>query len=104
MKQHISYFDFLRGIAILMVVAIHTYIAGDFITADGTVRIIFRQLLNCAVPIFLAISGFFLGRKTFDNRTRVLSFWKKQIPKIYIPCMIWSLPLLVLSVFRGVTA
>ena len=76
MKQHISYFDFLRGIAILMVVAIHTYIAGDFITADGTVRIIFRQLLNCAVPIFLAISGFFLGRKTFDNRTRVLSVFR----------------------------
>ena len=101
MKQHITYFDFLRGIAILMVVAIHTYIAGDFITVDGTARIIFRQLLNCAVPIFLALLGFFLGRKNFDNRNSVQSFWKKQIPKVYIPCIVWSLPLLVFSVLGG---
>ena len=101
MKQHITYFDFLRGIAILMVVAIHTYIAGDFMSVDGTARIIFRQFLNCAVPIFLALSGFFLGRKIFDNQNSVQSFWKKQIPKVYIPCIVWSLPLLVFSILGG---
>lgn len=41
MKQHISYLDFLRGIAILMVVAIHTYSAGDFISVDGTQELFF---------------------------------------------------------------
>lgn len=100
MSQHISYFDFIRGIAILMVVAIHTYIAGDFITVDGTARMIFRQLLNCSVPIFLALSGFFLGKKNFDTRS-VQSFWKKQIPKVYIPCIVWSLPLFVFSILGG---
>lgn len=102
MKQHITYFDFLRGVAILMVVAIHTpYVLGDFTTIDGIARILFRQTLNCAVPIFLALSGFFLGRKTFDSRNSVLSFWKKQIPKVYIPCIVWSLPLLVFSILGG---
>ena len=28
-------------------------------------------------------------------------FWKKQIPKVYIPCILWSLPLLVLDVCSG---
>ena len=102
MKQHISYFDFLRGVAILMVVAIHTYIAGDFTSIDGCIRIVFRQLLNCAVPIFLALSGFFLGRKTFQNRDSVLSFWEKQIPKVYIPCIVWSIPLFCMSISGGV--
>ena len=101
MKKHISYFDFLRGVAIFMVVAIHTYIAGDFTSVDGCIRIVFRQLLNCAVPIFLALSGFFLGRKTFQNRDSVLSFWKKQIPKVYIPCIVWSFPLLLFSILGG---
>lgn len=91
--KHISYFDFLRGIAILMVVAIHTYVAGNFDTLDGIIRIVFRQILNCAVPIFLALSGFFLGRKTFGSKVAVFKFWKHQIPKVYIPCLVWSIPL-----------
>ena len=34
-----SYFDILRGIAILLVIAIHTYPGGDFETAEGFVNI-----------------------------------------------------------------
>ena len=101
MKSHIAYFDFVRGIAILMVVAIHTYVAGNFTTMDGTASIILRQTLNCAVPIFLGLSGFFLGRKKFENRQSVFEFWKRQIPKVYIPCIVWSLPLLVFSILGG---
>ena len=100
-KQHISYFDFIRGIAILMVVAIHTYGAGNFESINGTIRIISRQILNCAVPIFLALSGFFLGCKTFDNKYGIIQFWGKQITKVYIPCIIWSLPWSILAIGLG---
>lgn len=100
-KQHITYFDFLRGIAILMVIGIHTYVASDFSSVDGTIRIILRQFLNCAVPIFLALSAFFLGRKRLDSRETIISFWKKQIPKVYIPCIIWSVPLFALMIIGG---
>ena len=102
-KQHISYFDFIRGIAILMVVAIHTYGAGNFESINGTIRIISRQILNCAVPIFLALSGFFLGCKTFDNKHGIIQFFWKQIPKVYIPCIIWSLPWSILAIKLGVS-
>ena len=59
MNKRIEYYEFLRGIAILMVIAIHTYISGNFASVEGTISIISRQTLNCAVPIFLALSGFF---------------------------------------------
>ena len=98
MKKHIGYFDFLRGIAIIMVVAIHTFPKSSWSESGDYIQIAIRQLLNCAVPIFLAISSFFLARKTFDSFDNILSFWKKQIPKVYLPCLIWSLPLFLLSI------
>lgn len=95
-----QYYDFLRGIAILMVVAIHTFPHSDFSTVEGVANIIIRQIVGCPVPLFLAISGFFLGRKTLETRDQKYSFWKKQIPRVYIPVLIWSLPLLILSVIN----
>ena len=47
MKRN-TYFDFMRGLAIMMVVGIHTYTLGK----DSTVV---RQLLNTVVPLFIAI-------------------------------------------------
>lgn len=96
MKKHITYFDFIRGIAILMVVGIHTFNStSNFETFQGGFEIVVRQILNCAVPIFLALSGFFLGRKTFVSKHDVIHFWKKQIPKVYVPCLLWSIPLFI---------
>lgn len=54
-KNRIDYFDYIRGIAIMMVVAIHTFIlSGTGIELN--IKILIRQLLNCAVPLFLASS------------------------------------------------
>ena len=60
MKRN-TYFDFLRGFAIMMVVGIHTYTLGE----DST---LVRQLLNTAVPLFIAISGYFLSQKKMENK------------------------------------
>lgn len=92
-KARISWFDFLRGIAILMVITIHTFsycLSSNLIISDDI--IIIRQLLNCAVPLFLAISGFFLTIKQ-KEKSQII-FLKHQISKIYIPTLIWSLPYL----------
>ena len=68
-KQRIPYFDFLRGAAILMVVAIHTFDGSlAFDSPASCAAIAVRQLLNCAVPVFLAVSGFFLSRKLLVTR------------------------------------
>lgn len=94
-KQRDFYYDFLRGIAIMMVIGIHTY-------TDGFMHfnLFLRQFLNCAVPIFLAISGYFIGRKNFENGSYGI-FLQKQIPRVYIPMLIWSIPWLLLSLHQG---
>lgn len=97
MRQRITYFDFLRGAAILMVVAIHTYPNDGFATPLATTQMLGRQLIGCAVPVFLAISGFFLAHKALDTREERFAFWRRQIPKIYIPCLVWSIPFFALS-------
>ena len=92
-KERDWYFDFLRGIAIVMVIAIHTYVAVDEI--NGIVLI--RQAMNCAVPLFLAISGYFIGKKDLSSPEKYKAFLKKQIPRVYVPMLLWSIPFLLLD-------
>ena len=78
----------------MMVVGIHTYTLGK----DSTVV---RQLLNTAVPLFIAISGYFLSQKKMENKDDYRSFLKKQLPKVYLPVLVWSLPLYALALYSG---
>lgn len=98
--QRNLYFDALRGIAILMVVAIHTFAACEFDNCQSICAISMREICNVAVPLFLAISGFFIGRKNFDNNSQTFKFWRRQIPKVYVPTLFWSIPYLALAVFH----
>lgn len=96
-----KYYDFLRGIAIIMVIGIHTFIGGNFETTFGIINTIIRNIFNCAVPIFLAISGYFLYNKKLETIKECTCFWKKQIPKIYIPCLLYSLWYFLISIKGG---
>ncbi len=94
-----GYFDFLRGVAICMVVAIHTTPSLGFDgTVIGSLEIIIRQVINAAVPLFLTISGFFLAKKRLETNEQRLGFWKNHISRVYIPCLLWSLPLFITGV------
>lgn len=96
------YFDFLRGIAIIMVVGIHTTPSISGINSCFDFHTVFvRQLLNCAVPLFLAISGFFIAKKDLSTRQNRINFWRKQIPAVYIPCIVWSLGWFALHLYGG---
>lgn len=93
----IGYFDFWRGVAIAMVVGIHT-----FVMSQPTAGMVFvRQLLNCAVPVFLALSGYFATIGFVKRRLHATIFWKRQIPRVYIPCLVWSLPLFAQQVMKS---
>ena len=100
-SQRNTYFDFLRGVAILMVVGIHTYSIRHSLHGNisDVIQVIIRNLLNCAVPLFLAISGYFMGKKDLTTLNKCRKFWSKQIPTVYIPCLIASLPWLALACF-----
>lgn len=97
-KQRNSYFDFLRGLAVIMVVGIHTFRGYDFETVQGWFSVTVRQILNCAVPLFLAISGFFTANKDLSTRKQREAFWSHQIPKVYIPALVWGIPWLAIAI------
>lgn len=88
-----QYYDFLRDLAIVAVIGIHSYNT----SYTNIIELFCREALNFSVPLFLVISAFFLSRKKFNDRGEFSSFLKKQISKVYIPCLIWSLPLLLLD-------
>lgn len=95
MTKKIKYFEALRGIAILMVVGIHTCVM------DSSFNLFVRQIISCAVPIFFALSGFFLYKKCLETKEQMYSFWRKQIPKVYIPVLIWSIPWFIPKLLHG---
>lgn len=86
MKERNAYFDVLRAIAIILVVANHTtpvVVGGAIVTL---------RFVKINVPLFLAISGFFIGGKSINCRNDYFSFLKKQLPRVYIPLLLFSLP------------
>ncbi|WP_298770874.1 acyltransferase family protein, partial [uncultured Fibrobacter sp.] len=88
--MRISYFDFLRSVAILMVVFIHCF-GFCYTSSDISIPVIIvRNLMNVAVPLFFAISGYFLASKQMENGGYV-QFLKRQIPRVYIPVLFCSL-------------
>ncbi|AFL69148.1 acyltransferase [Sulfurospirillum barnesii] len=99
--ERIKYFDMLRGTAIIFVVIIHSSNKGFQFSSDSfnfNFTVLTRQLINIAVPLFLAISGYFLVQKNISRWGEYFSFIKKQIPKIYIPFLFWSSVFLILEV------
>lgn len=82
--------------------SIHTIKAGlDYNSLFGFLTVSLRQIIGCAVPVFLAISGYFLCRKKIENKVEYFCFLKHQIPTVYIPCLVWSLPWLLIAVLSG---
>lgn len=60
-----SYFEALRGIAIIFVVAIHSYIPPTDYSGQVTwYNVTLRELIGCAVPLFFAINGYFMAKQT----------------------------------------
>lgn len=75
-----------------MVVAIHTI--SSFSSIGG---VLFRNLLNCAVPIFLAMSAYLTNQK---DSYKLDGYLLRRIQRLYIPVLIWSTPFLILSLLN----
>ena len=88
-----TYFDVLRGAAIIGVVGIHTIPSAiDYNSLMGFLMVALRQFIGCSVPLFVAISGYFLGRKKIGNWSTYFHFLKDRLLVIYFPMLIWSFP------------
>lgn len=103
-KDRIAYYDLLRGFAIIGVIAIHStgigYTFNDA-SVDFNITVLWRQIINFSVPMFIAISGFFLANKEVDAKDSYLRFIKKQVPRVLIPYLSWSILYLGIALLKG---
>lgn len=100
-QSHVVYFDTLRAVAICAVVVLHTA-AFDWYRLD--VKSPEWQVLNLidsgvrfCVPVFFMISGALF----LDPRRQVTyrSIFRRSLPKIVIPFLVWSLLYAALTVY-----
>jgi surface polysaccharide O-acyltransferase-like enzyme len=90
-KGRIFYLDFIRVLAIFLVIFIHVS-AIDTVKNIGSTQWQITKLLNffahMSVPLFFMISGTLLLN---SPKTASLSYtWKKRIPHVVIPFIAWS--------------
>jgi len=99
-NKRILYLDYLRGFAIIMVLALHC-ISDYMVRADlfGSVSwyafLALNALARTGVPIFLMISGcLILSSEKTDNFGE---FYKKRLLHIAIPLVFWNLVYFILK-------
>lgn len=91
-KQRIFYLDFIRVIAILLVIFIHVSTIDTtkhIETTDWQIIKMLNYFAHISVPIFFMISGTLIL-----NSPKALSLkytWQKRIPRVVIPFVIWSI-------------
>jgi len=90
--QRLDYFDFLRALAIISVVLLHSaapllYEFNYISIIDWQIANIYDSLTRWCVPIFLMVSGYL----NINSPHRTTIFYKKRFTKIIIPFVFWGI-------------
>ena len=90
-----------KGIAILAVVFLHilSTFFPDQIYQQGSTGLFFitiNQICRFSVPLFIALSGFGLGKKYGNSPPPKIKFYLKQLKKLLPQYILWSLVLIFL--------
>ena len=98
-KERNILLDYLRALAILMVVTVHTWsLARIDVDLHPTLSLVYSLFHRCGVPLFVMISG----ALQLSAPIRPLGeFYKKRYARILIPFLIWSAVIYLLSCFAG---
>ncbi|MBF4692906.1 acyltransferase [Fusibacter ferrireducens] len=97
---------FFRIIACLMVIVIHTTATPVVSLIPNSMPQLFFAVLNRfskpSVPMFVFMSGFLLNMMYKDKPIQPFIFWKKRLPKLLIPYLIWGTLYYSLFAFKGI--
>ena len=91
-KERVFYYDFLRAIAIIGIVACH--VSANFLVNPATLGSFgwnFAAFIDCfrdfSIPIFVMLTGALLLNKNYS----LSDFVKKRLNRVFIPYLFWSL-------------
>ncbi len=103
--ERVSFLDATRASAIFMVLVIHAceffYIGSRAFTPDETFWSgIVDSALRIAVPLFVMVSSYLL----VPSKDEMEVFYRKRLPKILIPFLIWSVAYAALPALWGAFA
>lgn len=92
-RRQIPYLHYLRVIAILMVIALHSispYMSNAALYASKSwyAYLLINAVSRCGVPLFLMISGYLL--LSADSSADFKLFYKRRLPRILIPLALWN--------------
>ena len=91
--------DWLRALAILMVITVHTWsLARVDAEIHPVLATIYGMFCRWGVPLFVMISGALQLSAPIQS---IGTFYKKRYTRILIPFLIWSMVVYVLSIFAG---
>lgn len=104
-KKNYTSIHYMRIVACLMVIAIHIT-AAPVVTLDknSIIQLFFlfiNQVSKPAVPIFIFISGFLLHHIYANKSIHLFTYYKKRLPALIFPYIVWSLGYYLLYVKLG---
>lgn len=93
-SSRITYLDFLRCLAIFLVISLHAMVpiinnAAFYGTVSWYFCVLGNAFCRAGVPLFFMISGFLLLKDPAS--TKVWEFYQKHIPRLVIPLISWNL-------------
>ena len=91
-KDHVTY---LKGLAILAVVGIHTINSFMSLMERGSLvwnlSIILDQVFRFSVPLFVAISGYSLAKRYSKQSIQFNEFFQKRVIRLIPLYLVWSI-------------
>lgn len=98
-KVHNTLLDWLRAIAILMIVTVHTWsLAHIDSSVHPILALCYRLFYQCGVPLFVMISG---ALQLSSPIPSVQNYYKKRYIRILVPFVFWSIIVYLLSCWTG---
>lgn len=91
MKQ--NYYQYIRGLCILMVLLIHTLYKTDS-NYINFFNIALRRIINFTVPVFIFLAGYFTK---YDNYK---TFYSKKIRRLIIPLLVWKIIYAIIELIK----
>ena len=91
--------DWLRALAIVMIVTVHTWSLSHIDSSEHSVlAICYRLFYQCGVPLFVMISG---ALQLSTPISSIRQYYRKRYIRILVPFIFWSMIVYVLSCLAG---